>query len=128
MKFVRRIRLVIILSAGLLLCQRDSVEAQMQQTDDYSHMDVDESGGAAGEPAEVQMARAIAAGPRHVTDSPDRRRRCARQESGSARRQQRLHVPTWQPQSPWPSRIVFERGGATVECGYGCAQSQAGER
>src|SRR5712672_2451065 len=69
MKFVRRIRLVIILSAGLLLCQRDSVEAQMQQTDDYIRMDVDESGGAAGEPAEIQMVRAIAAGPRHVTDS-----------------------------------------------------------
>src|SRR5258706_12648799 len=32
-------------------------------------MDTDESGGAAGEPAEVQMAWAIAAGPRHVTDS-----------------------------------------------------------
>src|SRR6266852_4496476 len=41
----------------------------MQQTDDHSYMDTDESGGAAGEPAEVQMARAIAAGPRHVTDS-----------------------------------------------------------
>jgi len=40
----------------------------MQQADDHSHMDMDESGGAAGEPAEVQMARAIAAGPRHVTD------------------------------------------------------------
>jgi len=68
MKFVRRNGLVIILSAGLLLCQRDTVGAQMQQADDYSHMDVDESGGAAGEPAEIQMVRAIAAGPRHVTD------------------------------------------------------------
>jgi len=69
MKFVRRNGLVIILSAGLLLCQRDTVGAQMQQADDYSHMDVDESGGAAGEPAEIQMVRAIAAGPRHVTNS-----------------------------------------------------------
>jgi len=69
MKFVRRNSLVIILLAGLLLCQRGSVGAQMQQTDDHSYMDTDESGGAAGEPAEVQMARAIAAGPRHVTDS-----------------------------------------------------------
>src|ERR1700730_11006678 len=69
MKFVRRNSLVIILLAGLLLCQRGSVGAQTQPTDDHSHMDVNESGGAAGEPAEVQMARAIAAGPRHVTDS-----------------------------------------------------------
>jgi len=68
MKFARRNALVIILLAGLLLCQRDLVGAQMQQTDDHSHMDIDESGGVAGEPAEVQMARAIAAGPRHVTD------------------------------------------------------------
>jgi hypothetical protein len=69
MKFVRRNSLVIILLAGLLLCQRGSVGAQMQQPDDHSHMDIDESGGAAGEPAEVQMARAIAAGPLHVTNS-----------------------------------------------------------
>src|SRR5260370_36086686 len=69
MKFVRRNSLVIILLAGLLLCQRGPVGAQVQQTDDHSYMDIDESGGAAGEPAEVQMARAIAAGPRHVTDS-----------------------------------------------------------
>jgi len=69
MKFVRRNSLVIILFAGLLLCQRGSIGAQVQQTDDHSYMDIDESGGAAGEPAEVQMARAIAAGPRHVTDS-----------------------------------------------------------
>jgi len=69
MKFVRRNSLVIILLAGLLLCQRGSVGAQMQQMDDHSHIDIDESGGAVGEPAEVQMARAIAAGPRHVTDS-----------------------------------------------------------
>ena len=69
MKFVRRNSLVIILFAGLLLCQRGSIGAQVQQTDDHSYMDIDESGGAAGELAEVQMARAIAAGPPHVTDS-----------------------------------------------------------
>src|SRR5258708_38903432 len=69
MKFVRRNSLVIILLAGLLLCQRGSVGAQMQQTDDHSHMDMDESGGAAGEPAELQMARAIPAGPPPVTYS-----------------------------------------------------------
>jgi hypothetical protein len=68
MKFVRRNGFVIILLAGLLLCQRGSLGAQVQQTGDHSHMDIDESGGAAGEPAEVQMGRAIAAGPRHVTD------------------------------------------------------------
>src|SRR5258707_3680419 len=69
MKSVRRNSLVIILLAGLLLCPRGSVGAQMQQTDDHSHMDIDESGGSAGEPGEVQMARAIAAGPRHVPHS-----------------------------------------------------------
>jgi hypothetical protein len=69
MKFVRRNSLVIVLLAGLLLCQRGSVGAQMQQADDHSHMDIDESGGAVGEPAEVQVARAIAAGPRQVTES-----------------------------------------------------------
>jgi hypothetical protein len=62
-----------MLLAGLLLCQRGSAAAQVQQSDDHSHLDMDhldtgESGGAAGEPAEVQMARAIAAGPPHVTD------------------------------------------------------------
>jgi hypothetical protein len=69
MKFVRRNSLVIILSAGLLLCQRGSVGAQTQQTDDHSRLDINESGGAAGEPAEFQMVRAIAAGPLHVTNS-----------------------------------------------------------
>jgi hypothetical protein len=69
MKFFRRNGLVIILLAGLLLCQRGSVGAQTQQTDDHRHMDIDENGGAAGEPADVQMARAIAAGPPHVTNS-----------------------------------------------------------
>jgi hypothetical protein len=68
MKLVPRNSFVIILLAGLLLCQRVPAGAQMQQVDDYSHVDIDEGGGAAGEPAEVQMARAIAAGPRHVTD------------------------------------------------------------
>jgi hypothetical protein len=69
MKLLRRNHLVIILLAGLLLCPRGSASAQMQTEDDHSYMDMDESGGAAGEPAEVQMARAMAAGPRHVTDS-----------------------------------------------------------
>src|SRR2546422_11779849 len=69
MKFVGRHSLVIILLAGLLLCERGSVGAQVQQTDDHSYLDLDESGDAAGEPAEVQMARALAAGPPHVTDA-----------------------------------------------------------
>ncbi len=69
MKFVRWNSLVIILFAGLLLCQRGSGGAQTQQTDDYSHLDIGERSDAVGEPAEVQMERAIAAGPRHVTDS-----------------------------------------------------------
>jgi hypothetical protein len=69
MNFVRQNSLVIILFAGLLLCQQGSLGAQTQQTDDHGYLDIDESGGAAGEPAEVQMSRAIAAGPRHVTDS-----------------------------------------------------------
>jgi hypothetical protein len=69
MKFLLRKCLVIVLSASLLLCERSAVKAQTQQTDDHSQIDIDESGGGAGELAEVQMARAIAAGPRHVTDS-----------------------------------------------------------
>jgi hypothetical protein len=69
MKFARRNSLVIILLAGLLLCQRGSFGAPMQQADDQSHMDMDEGGGAAGEPAAVQIAGAIAAGPLHVTNS-----------------------------------------------------------
>jgi hypothetical protein len=69
MTFVRRNSWVIILSAGLLLCLRGPAGAQMQQADDHNHLDMDESGGAAGEPADVQMARAIAAGPQHVTDA-----------------------------------------------------------
>jgi hypothetical protein len=68
MKFARRNSSVIILLASLLLCQRGSLGAQKQQTDDHSHIDTDEIGGVAGEPADVQMARAIAAGPRHVTE------------------------------------------------------------
>jgi hypothetical protein len=63
MRFARRNSMILL--AALLLCQRGSVGAQIA-TDDHSHMD--EGGGAAGEPADVQMARAIAAGPRHVTD------------------------------------------------------------
>src|SRR5258708_26256599 len=85
MKFVRRNSLVIILLAGLLLCQRGSVGAQMQQTDDHSHEDIDESGGVAGEPAEVQMARAIAAGPPHGTDSPPIRRAHAQGKKAGSR-------------------------------------------
>jgi hypothetical protein len=69
MKVVRWNSLVIILLTDLLLFQRVSVGAGLQQTDDHSHMDIDESGGAVGEQAEVQIARAIAAGPRHVTSS-----------------------------------------------------------
>jgi hypothetical protein len=67
MKFARRNGSTIILLAALLLWQRGSAGAQMQQTDDHSHLDIDEIGGV-GEPAELQMARAVAAGPRHVTD------------------------------------------------------------
>ena len=69
MKVVRRNSLVIILLTDLLLFQRVSVGARLQQPDDHRYMDIDESGGAAGEQTEVQIARAIAAGPRHVTDS-----------------------------------------------------------
>ena len=69
MTFVRRKSLVIVLSAGLLLCLQGSGGAQVQQADDHSHMDMDEIGAATDEPADVQMARAIAAGPHHVTDA-----------------------------------------------------------
>jgi hypothetical protein len=69
MKFVRRNSLIVTLLAALLLCQRGSVGAQMQQTDDLGYLGIDESGGAAGDPTELQIARAIAAGPPHVASS-----------------------------------------------------------
>lgn len=69
MKFVRRNSLVVIVLTGALLCQRGPAGAQLRQTNDHSHMDIEESGGAAGEPAQVQIARAMAAGPRQVTNS-----------------------------------------------------------
>jgi hypothetical protein len=69
MKFARRNGWLVVLSAGLLLCLRGPAGAQAQQADEHSRMAFDESGGVAGEPAEVQIARAIAAGPRHVTDA-----------------------------------------------------------
>jgi hypothetical protein len=45
------------------------VEAQVPSAADRGYMNIDESGGAAGEPREVLMGRAIAAGPRSVTDA-----------------------------------------------------------
>jgi hypothetical protein len=69
MKFVRWNSLVVIVLTGALLCQRGPAGAQLRQTDDHGYMDIDESGGAAVTPAEVQMAQALAAGPRHVTNS-----------------------------------------------------------
>ncbi len=69
MTSVRRNSAAIILLAALLLCQRGSLGAPMQQMDDHSHMDMDESGGVAGEQADVQIARAMAAGPPHVANS-----------------------------------------------------------
>jgi hypothetical protein len=69
MKLVRANSLIIILLAGLMVCQRDSIGAPMQQADDHALFGIDESGGAAGEPADLQIARAIAAGPPHVTGS-----------------------------------------------------------
>jgi hypothetical protein len=124
MKFVRNKSIGIVLFAGLLLCQRDSVAAQVQQTDDLSYVDSDESAVAANEPADVQIARAMAAGPPHVADFA----RIIGVDAQGKRivlREGRLHVPTRQPRSPWPSRIMLERGGATVEVGFSCAQSQA---
>jgi hypothetical protein len=75
MKFVRRNSLAVMLSASLLLCQRGLVDAQVQQVDDHSYVkdhsyiDTGEGTGAKGEPADVQMARAIAAGPPNVASS-----------------------------------------------------------
>jgi hypothetical protein len=69
MKFVRRNSLIIVLLAGLLMSQHGSSGAQLQQADGHALLGTDESIGAAGEPAEVQMARAIAAGPPHVTEA-----------------------------------------------------------
>jgi hypothetical protein len=69
MVFFRWDRVVVILSAGLLLCEWGSVEAQMRQTNDPDHVDMEEGGGAGGEPEDVQITRAISAGPVHVTAS-----------------------------------------------------------
>jgi hypothetical protein len=69
MKFLRQNSLTIVLLAGLMLCQRGSIGAPLQQADDHALLGMDESSGAAGEPADVQIARAIAAGPPHVTGS-----------------------------------------------------------
>jgi hypothetical protein len=69
MKPARLNSLMIILLAALLLCQRETSGAQVQPADDHGHVDIDGGDGAAGEPAEVQIARAMAAGPPHVADS-----------------------------------------------------------
>src|SRR5579872_3601590 len=68
MTFVRN-GLAIMLFAALLLCQRDSLGAPAQPSDDHGYVDMNESVGAAGEPAEVQIARAMAAGPAPVAAS-----------------------------------------------------------
>jgi len=69
---IQRIRqrhgLSICFAAGLLL-QQGMVAAQVPSAADRGYMNIDESGGAAGETKEVQMARAIAAGPKRVTDA-----------------------------------------------------------
>ena len=67
MTVIRRYSLVILQSAGLLLCLQGTVEAQVPA--DRGYMWIDASGGVAGEPRDVQMARAIAAGPRNVTEA-----------------------------------------------------------
>jgi hypothetical protein len=61
-------RVVLVFLTGLLLYQQGSVEAQVRPMDE-SHVDLDKSSGGAGEPAEVQLSRAIAAGPAHLTAS-----------------------------------------------------------
>src|SRR5882724_3590126 len=68
MKVIRQYLLMSIFSAGLLLLQ-GTVAAQVPNAAARGYMNIDESGGAAGESQEVQMKRAIAAGPRHVTDA-----------------------------------------------------------
>jgi hypothetical protein len=67
MKFVRRSLVVIVLSAGLLLLVHGPLEAQVPSAADRGYMNLDESGGVAGESNQAQMARAIAAGPPTVT-------------------------------------------------------------
>jgi len=69
MKVIRRYSLRIIYSVGLLLCQPGMMGAQIPNAADRGYMRIDGSGGAAGEPAQAQMARAMSAGPRNVTDT-----------------------------------------------------------
>jgi hypothetical protein len=69
MKLIRWASSVLILLAGLVLCQRGPVQAQASSPDDHGHMDIEAIAGAAGDPAEVQIARAMAAGPQYITGS-----------------------------------------------------------
>ena len=60
-------RVSFMLAAFLLM--HGAVDAQAPDAADRGHMNVAESIGAAGESREAQIARAIEAGPKHVTDS-----------------------------------------------------------
>ena len=68
MKHIRRNSLAIALSTSLLLVQ-GAVETQVPNAADRGYMNIGEGIGAAGESKQAQIARAIAAGPRQVTDS-----------------------------------------------------------
>ncbi|MEO6079728.1 MAG: hypothetical protein ABIQ86_08130 [Steroidobacteraceae bacterium] len=68
MKHTRSHTMAIVLSTCLFLIQ-GAVEAQVPNAANRGYMAIDESIGAAGESKEAQIARAIAAGPKHVTDS-----------------------------------------------------------
>jgi hypothetical protein len=67
MRHILRTGLAIALSAGLLLAD-EAVEAQVPSAADRGYMNIDDSIGPAGESREAQIARATAAGPKHVAD------------------------------------------------------------
>ena len=68
MKHIQRDRFAIALSTSLLLVP-GVVRAQVPSAADRGYMTIVDAIGAAGESKETQIARAIAAGPKHVTDS-----------------------------------------------------------
>jgi hypothetical protein len=68
MKHIRRSGAGVVLSTVLLVQHGGAEGRQVQRVTERGYMAIAEGIGAAGEPGEVQIARAVAAGPKHVTD------------------------------------------------------------
>jgi hypothetical protein len=68
MKFTNRVAFTIVPFAGLLVVHCAAF-AQLPDANSRGYMEIPETGGAKGESKEVQIARALAAGPATVTDN-----------------------------------------------------------